>query len=192
MRLIGYGIAYPAVGASVSSFRFGPEWDRLVTFWVSFCHLAHDGALLAALCFLVMFGSRAASCFELLCAGVEKHCKGLLICAPADIVLRTTMLKFEQASLLGQAELIQMFVQLKTAFGIYGDVGGAFAFALVVDMGTWIFFLACTVLFRRGSLFLPLIFAIAAFQAVKAILVLVTIAELGHQLASKVQLEKTK
>ena len=82
-----------------------------------------------------------------------------------------------------------MFIQLKTAFGIYGKVGGALIFALVLDVATRMFFLACQVLFRHESFVSPFIFAMTTFQAVKKILALLTIAELGHQLAAKVEIK---
>ena len=179
-RVIGYGFMYPGLGVSLSSLRSGTEWDRILALWVSFCHLMHDGALLSALCLVVMFGKRAVLCFEYLCAEVLRHCE-TYSCVPSGPVTHATTIKVEHSSFLSQYELVAMFIQVKTAFGIYGKVGGALIFALVLDVATRMFFLACQVLFRHESFVSPFIFAMTTFQAVKKILALLTIAELGHQ-----------
>ena len=85
------------------------------------------------------------------------------------------------------ASLTERFVRLKNAFEIYSKIGGLFVFVLIADMVPWLYYLVCTVLFNHHEIAsTPFQFPIMAFQSSTHTLVLVTIAELGHQMNCQV------
>ena len=47
-----------------------------------------------------------------------------------------------------EAKLVDKFGQLRQAFKKFSRTGGVFIFAVVLDMTTWLYFSACTVLFN--------------------------------------------
>ena len=83
-----------------------------------------------------------------------------------------------------EAKLVEMFAQFKAACDVYSKVGGAFAFALVADMATWLFYLASAALFSNG--YASTSFAEIMTQSLLVVLILFTVAEVGHQIACQV------
>ena len=161
---------------------------HLVPFLLLACDLLHDGALCSALWFLMIFGERALSSFALLCEEVLEFGR-----IQSD---RSAYTALQIARKVGAVDLIsctnhaqklaEKFVRLKIAFVIYSKIGGLFVFALIADMAPWLYYLVCTVLFNHEIGSTPFIFPIMAIQSLTHTLVLVTIAELGHQMDCEV------
>ena len=78
--------------------------------------------------------------------------------------------------------LVEMFVQLKAAFEIYANIGGAFIFALVLDIGTWAYKMACVTFFNPDYTKLVFSSTLTVTQGLIAMLVLLMVAEVGHQM----------
>ena len=55
MEIIGFGLVQPEFVLESTALKTGREWDRLIGFCISFVHFLHDGAILSALCFVVLF-----------------------------------------------------------------------------------------------------------------------------------------
>ena len=189
---VGFGLIFPEIGVTASGLKLGPEWNRVLSFWNFFSYFMHDGSLLCALCFLIVFGRRAVSCFKFLCGEITEYCLRNLYLS-SNTFQTLDKVQLPKASSLDEGdELIDKFLELKAAFGIYMKVGEIFTFALVTDIGTWIFFLACTVLFNDDTIKSGFLFTVTACQSLITVLMLITIAELGHQLRSKVNAVNAK
>ena len=181
------GIQVTAVGTATGM-------HPLAAFALSPCEFLHDAAIAFALFFLIIFGKRALSTFCVLCDEILRFCRVQANTVAYNVALLPTPCKVETViSLYVQAEqLAEKFLRLKTAFGIYSKIGGLFAFALVGDIGTFLYYLACTVMFNNESASTPFVFAMMAIQSLMHVLVLVTIAELGHQMDCQVTSRQTE
>ena len=82
--------------------------------------------------------------------------------------------------------LIDMFAHLKVIFGIYSRIGGTFAFALVIELGMWLFYLLFIILFSSWTGGVTFWYVMAAIYCILVITNLCVIAELSHQMASRV------
>ena len=192
-RFIVFSVTFHEIGAVVKALQLGPGWRRLQSLVSFSSYFMHDGSLLCALCFLVVFGQRAVSCFALLCEDIAGYCAQSVCSTSNAFQVNLGKLQPPRAPEMGEGEeLIDKFSQLKVAFGIYLSVGGAFAFGLVTYIGTWAFFLACTVLFNEDPINSAFLRTVTAFQSLTTVLMLVTIAELGHQLKSQVNEARAK
>ena len=188
-HLIGHGILYTDTGVSYTTLKSGSDWDRLLAFWIIINDVLHDCSILSSICFVVHYGKRVTSSFELLCEEMLKICQAAAAHRSSSAVQFQNQLKalapLESES--SHAErLINMFSDAKIAFGIYSKIGGTFIFALVLDAGTWIYYSACTALFGHPIAGAPLYYVVSTMYCVASAINLCVIAELGHQMASKV------
>ena len=71
---------------------------------------------------------------------------------------------------------------VQEAFAMFSKIGGAFVLAVVLDVSTWLYCLACSVLFNQCSLPLAFKLSLVVFGALLDILVLLAITELGQRM----------
>ena len=92
------------------------------------------------------------------------------------------------AILLGEQrdEWIKEFEELKRSVEFYTKIAGTFIFALPIDTGAWIFFSAANLMFLPDGPSLSYEYVVPVFMCPVALLNLVTISELGHQMGSQV------
>ena len=192
IQFIRHGLLFPERRPSGTFLATGWEWDRLLSFASSLLDFFSDGVSSSAICFLIFFGKRVVLSFQLLCREIAEGCRATMVHTYQGIVHIGS--KVEAPTLIVPSplcgpELAQKFLQQKLAFEIYSKIGGAFIFALVTDIGTWLFYLVCAVLFNteNSSSWFP--FTIKIFQAIVFVLVLLTVAELGHQITTQVLIE---
>ena len=186
-RGIAQTIAMSQSGQPVTAGGTATGKHLLVASLLSASDLLHDGMLCSALCFVILFGKRALSSFALLCAEVFEFCR--IQYEPTTnsaLQIACKVKSINGKPYAADTQLAEKFVALKKAFGIYTKIGGLFVFALVTDTGTWLYYLACTVLFNNDSASAPFLLAMMAIQSLMQTLVIVTIAELGHLLDCQV------
>ena len=193
MRLIGFGLVYPQIGASATAFKTGTSWDRIVAIWTTSCDFSHDGNLLSALSFCVIFGLGLVASLEGFYKEVQQYLKTFENNKKG--VQSLTILAMDLDPLKEFTDgLVRRFLELKLAFKIYSKMAGIFVFALAIDSGTLLFLSASTVLFQGVSIndYSPekyLVRVVATFQLITAMLNLFFVAELGHQMANQVHVK---
>ena len=198
-------IVYPVLSLIVRRVFLGTEtqvsaramvrdtvWDGPHAFWVGLGYFLRDGAFWSVLCFVFIFAQRLVACFEVLCADVVEHCRSTtqhVNVSPSVVIHMGTKseesYRMERGSGFGE-QLLDSFVRLKLAVDIYSKVSGAFFFALVADVGTWLFYLACRVLFANETATSTTAFTITVTQSLLVVSVLLSISELGHQIKCEV------
>ena len=186
VHLIGLGVVYPEIGVSATTFKSGSDWDRLLALWISSTDFLHGCTVLSALCFLVIFGRQTVSYLDGFCNEILQQCKVASQPCIVAQVAKNEMLKKAIQDGNNCYSLADMFKNVKVAFGIYSMIGGTFIFALVLDVGTWLFYLACTILFRSSSAVDPFYYVLIGTYCLSAIINLCVIAEYGHQITRQV------
>ena len=163
----------------------------MASIWVTSSFL-HDAAQICALGFILIFGKQVLSHYEGLCGEMLKLCKNnkpsLLFTAVANV---ESVEKVPGAGNVSSwfdpmEQLVHRFEKLQVAFGIFSSIGGTFVLALVLDVATWLYCLACNVLFNQYTSPSAFVLSLTVLGALLDILVLVAIAELGQQMKNKV------
>ena len=192
LHVIQYVLLYPGGSTWDTFLATGPEWDQLLALGTKLFGFLRDGMSLSALCFLIIFGKGIVSNFELLCKEISDCCRSTIVQTYQGILpvigskAEETPALTLQVHSLGDTELAELFLLQKVSFEIYSKIGGVFTFALVAEIGTWLFYVVCAVLFNIEDPNLSFSFPTRIRQAIVVVLVLVTIAELGHQIGSQV------
>ena len=189
-RLIGRGFVNPELRWSMTNLKTESGWDKLLAPGIALCEFFHNGSFSLALYFLIIFGRRVVATLDLLCTQVLENCIPSVVC-----MSRGDIQAGGKAEALGSAvharsfghKLVQMLVQLKTAFDIYSNIAGAFTFAVVIDIGLWVFKMTCRVLFIRESTEFLLSSAMGICHGLIALLMLLMVAEVGHEIAHQVR-----
>ena len=157
--------------------------------WTMLSGFFHDGGNVCALGFVLMSGMRIVSNYEGLCGEMLEFCRdknaSVSFTAVANAEKHYGAVNISACADHGQ-KLVDRFGQLRLAFGIFSKIGGVFILALVLDMTTWLYSLACTVLFNQYCAPSAFMFAMTVFGALLDVLVLVAVAELGHQMKNRV------
>ena len=181
-----YGLLFPESSSANTFLATGSEWDRVLALGISWLDFLRDGASLSALYFLIRFRKRVVLSFKRLCAEIAECCRCTMVPTYQGIIAVGS--KVETQPLTG-TELTERFVRHKAAFEIYTNIGGAFVFSLVTDIGAWLFYLLSAVLLNIEDSSTSFAFGMKIFQAGIIVMVLLTVAELGHQSASQVLVE---
>ena len=153
IRFFGYGLLLEMSTPDID-LESGWGWDWLLTFGIACIDFCRAGILLYPLCFLIIFGKHVVSSWQLLCRDASELSRSTVVNRHSQFIrirARDEAMSVIVSPICG-AELVEIFVQVKAAFEIYSNIGGAFVFALVADVGTWVFYLSCTVLFNEGNL----------------------------------------
>ena len=179
---------------SVPGVRQSSVWDGLLRpIFIHIIIFCRDGSYWCAIWFVTFFGKQVIEQFELLCVEIINHSEigaAAITSVPVDIevlAIPETSGRDKQVCADGE-ELKDRFVELKTAFGTYSIIGGAFSFAAVMDVGAWAFSSMCAVLFDNGNSGSTFDYVIQIFETMMAVLTLLTITEVGHQIGSKVNI----
>ena len=189
INFILYGFLFPESYDADILLAPGPGWYRLLGFGTALFEFCHVGMFLSALCFLIIFGKGVASCFELLCERALELCRSTMVSTHPGhicIAMENEAPSFTMHNPVCETETVKMVLLVKDAFEIYLKIGGAFTFALVTETGTWLFYLVCAVLFSAKDSYPSFALPMMICQATTVVLALVTVAELGHQIASQV------
>ena len=183
------------IGSMIVLFEtVGANWYVLIVWamWPATCGLLHDGAVACVFCFVVVFGKLVVSCYEGLCKEILEFCRrGSAFAVPATLVAKHKTAPWHTQVINGSPDeyvqkLVDRFVLVKLAFEVYSKIGGAFIFALVAGAATWLYNDLCTELFNQ-EIMSPFILAVMALHMVLDMVVLVTIAELGHHMTKHVR-----
>ena len=186
IRLIVSLIVFPENHISLATVNKG--------FFVEIISFGRNGTNWSALCFVTLFGEQVIARFESLCKEIMEYCgtRAVSTCADGTVsVLKPVQHRLEASGLnmLGLAsgkELTGKITELNIAFSIYTKIGGAFIFALLVDIWAWAFYLICAVLFGHGDSSSQFIFILRVIESIMATLTLLTVAEVGHEIANRV------
>ena len=195
IRVIRAGVLGNETQFSANDTTNGTDWDGPFDLWIGFSFIARDGAFWSALCFLHIFGQRVMLCFHALCTEILEHyCEtsnqdGKLYPGGGAFQIGSKAKALACVKMnpdLGE-KFVDSFVRVKLAFDIYAKIGGVLVFALVVDIGTWLFYLAGSVLlFSTEEVDSTFAFPFVAAQSILVVLVLLSIAELGDQMECQV------
>ena len=163
IAIVAFGVQYHF---SLAASDVESVWDGLL--FPPFIHttflFCRDGPLFCAVLFISLFGQEVMKRFEMLCAEV-----------------------IDVEGFISVKELSEKFAAVKTDFEIYSKIGGAFSFALVLHIGTLEFFSVSGVLFHINKSLQSFRYMMRVFESIFAALILLTIAEVGNQMESKVK-----
>lgn len=166
----------------------GSIWSELLltVIIIIVISIYRDGAFFCAFWFVSLFGREVIQRLQVLCAEVMEY--GEMYAGP----LGSGPVFDTRNSFAAGKELTLKILKLKNDFRTYSNIGGSFSFSLVLYIATYELFSISAVLLypeRSGS---TLDFKAQILDSVMAALMLLTVAEIGHQIGSKVQLCSTK
>ena len=148
------------------------------------------GTFWCALWFLTLFGKQVMERFELLCAQILERSGTDAAPGSPDTILAVVNEPAgpDRRGVSHVQELREKAVEMKTAFEVYLKIGGAFSFALVMHIAAFAFYFICGILFKHENSDVSFPFIINLLHCVMAALTFLTVAEVGHQIRSKVWL----
>ena len=155
VRFIVVGLVNTESTVSATTFKTGSDWDRLLALWMGLNELFHDGAVISALYFLILFGRQVVSCLDTFCENILQHAETAVQMPWGASGAQGKLEQVVSIQTTGVSNkpnrLIDLFADLKVIFGIYSKIGGTFAFALVIELGMCLFFLLYIILFSSQS-----------------------------------------
>ena len=172
---------------SLEAAKRGTVWDGLLyDVFLQIAIVCRDASYWCAFWFVTLFGEKVMERFELICEEIMEYSEASTEPGyPGQIKALKEPKAFEvHVKGAGCANKLKIgILEMKTAFEIYSKIGGTFSFAVVVSIWTWAFSSVCAALFGGGN---SVSFVHQVCESMMAALTLMTVAEVGHQIGSKV------